>query len=165
MTITRCIRNREFQPKVQFVNDNKESLSSGPPARPGRCGTACATAVKHEFVAGNTESSRGPGQHRAGTTAQFEHTAACSAVKVVMMRLARYLVASGLPGKRHRVEPAFSQQRFDIAVYGSDAQRLVVALCGRQCFFGRERAIRFDERFSYRLLLARVAGNRLRHTP
>jgi hypothetical protein len=84
-------------------------------------------------------------------------------VEVMMMRLAGHFVTGRLAGERHCIQPALGQQRLDIAIDRGDTERLIVALRGRERLLRRKRTIRLDEGFAYRLLLARVARDRLRN--
>jgi hypothetical protein len=84
---------------------------------------------------------------------------------MMMMRFTCYLITRRLSREGHRIEPFFCHERLDIAVHGRDAQPIVVALRGIQCFFWRERPVRLDEGFSYGLFLACIAWNWLWHNP
>lgn len=115
-------------------------------------------------MSGDAKAFRRARQDSAGTVAQFIHPSAFAAVKVMMVRLAGYLITCCLTGQGYRVEPAFRKQRFDIAVHGRDAQRLEMMLRRNQCLFRRKRTVRFDKGVPDGLFLARVARNRLRHS-
>ena len=115
-------------------------------------------------MAGYAKSSRRLRQHRPGAVAELKHAAALAAVKVMMVRFARNLIARRLAGQRNRIEPALCQKRLDIAIDRGNAQRLVMALRNAQRLLWRKRTVCFDEGLADGLLLACVAGNRLRHT-
>lgn len=110
-----------------------------------------------------TKTARRTWQCGGGTAAEFIHSPAFAAVKVMMVSLAGHFVASRLAGQRNRVEPTIRQQRLDIAIDGRNTQCLVVTLGCGESFFGRERAIRLDEGIANGLLLAGVAWNESRH--
>ena len=112
---------------------------------------------------GNAKALRRAWQHSPGASAELEHPPAFAAVEVMVVRLAGNFIASRLAGQRYGIEPAFRQQRFDVAVDRRNAQRLIVTLGRCQRFFRGERAVRFDEGVADGLLLARIAGYWLRH--
>ena len=114
-------------------------------------------------MSGHAKAARGLGQNGAGAAAKFVHTSAFAAVEVMMVGLTGDLVASGLAGQRNGIEPAFREQRLDIAVDGRDAERAIVTLGSGECFFRREGAVRFGKGIADGLFLASIAWNGLRH--
>lgn len=111
----------------------------------------------------HAKTTRRTWQHSARAASKFVHPAALATVKMMMVGLARYLVASRLAGQRNGFEPAVRQQRLDIAVDGGDAQRIVMMLGGSKRFFRREWAIRLDEGVANGLFLAGIAWDGLWH--
>lgn len=98
-----------------------------------------------------------------GTAAELIHPTAFATVKMVMVRLACYLVTSGLTGQRDGFKPPLLQQRLDIAVHGRDTQRLVMMLACDKGFLRREWPIRLDKGVANGLLLTSIAWDGLRH--
>ena len=86
-------------------------------------------------MSSDTKTARRTRQRGPGAAAEFIHSPAFAAVKVMMVSLACHFVASRLAGQRHRVEPTIRQQRLDIAIDGRNPQRLIAMLGRGESFF------------------------------
>ena len=107
-------------------------------------------------MAGDSEAARELRPQLDAAAFHLKDFAAGVAMKVVMVRLAGYLVACRLAGKLDAHEPLVFYKARDIAVDGRDADALDDFLRESEGLFGRERPIRFQKGGAYGLLLSRV---------
>jgi hypothetical protein len=120
--------------------------------------TGGAGAVDEELVAGVLEAARelGFGLHRAAF--EFVDGSADVALEVMVMRFAGHFVAGGVAWDLDRGEPFVFDEAADIAIDGSDAQRIDLFLCEREGLIGRERTVGLKEGGADGVFLAGVAG-------
>ncbi len=87
------------------------------------------------------EAGRRHVRHVAGAVVHVEHPLAAGALEMVVVRLARRLVAGAVAGQRHLLDLAGLDQQLQVAVDGGQAQAGHGRLRGGQHFLRRQRAL------------------------
>jgi len=77
-------------------------------------------------MAGDLEAGRGQRLKASETTGQLEHFATAFAVEMMVVGLSGKFVAGGFSGQFDRREPALLDERLDVAVYGGNADALLL---------------------------------------
>jgi hypothetical protein len=113
-------------------------------------------------VALHLELGRSQGAQVAGTPPDLEDLPALAAVEVVVVVLARHLVAQALTRQFHGLQETVFQQGLDVAVHRGQPQAGQAILGGVQDLLGRKRAFRLPEDLAKNLALAGLATHGVR---